>query len=134
MKANQLLLSTLEAKAARQILEGCIWRTAAEVAQAGGVEQAKLDEWVRSRKVFGLERDGRLLFASYLFGPDHQPLPGVPAVLEILDGYGPARLAAWFESTSSFLGGNRPRELIASNPELVIEAARDAIQSDRLAG
>lgn len=134
MKANQLLLSRLEAKAACQILEGCTWETAAEVAQAGGVEQSKLDEWIRDRKVFGLERDGQLQLASYLFGPDHQPLLGVPAVLAILDGYGPARLAAWFESTSSFLSGKRPREIISTDPELVLEAARDAIQGERLAG
>jgi hypothetical protein len=39
--------------------------------------------------------------------------------------YPSLRLAAWFESTNSMLGGRRPREVIGDDPKLVIEAARD---------
>jgi hypothetical protein len=39
--------------------------------------------------------------------------------------YAPLRLAAWFESTNSTLGGRRPCEVIGDDPKLVIEAARD---------
>ncbi len=34
-------------------------------------------------------------------------------------------LAAWFESTSSFLGGRRPREVIPEDGAKVLETVRD---------
>jgi len=34
------------------------------------------------------------------------------------------RLASWFEAKSSTLGGERPREVIAFDPQRVVDAAR----------
>lgn len=41
------------------------------------------------------------------------------------DGWG---LAYWFRSDNSFLGGKRPQDLLASDPERVIAAAEDEVQ------
>lgn len=50
-------------------------------------------------------------------------------VIEILaknkDSWG---MAYWFRSDNSFLGGKRPQDLLASEPERVIEAAMDEVQ------
>ncbi len=43
----------------------------------------------------------------------------------VLAGYDPELLAAWFDSTSRFLGGKRPRELLTTEPAKVIAAARN---------
>ena len=42
-------------------------------------------------------------------------------VERMLDKHSGEWLATWFESTNSFLGGKRPRELLLSDPASVIE-------------
>jgi hypothetical protein len=37
-------------------------------------------------------------------------------------------MAYWLHSVNSFLGGNRPQDLLATTPERVIEAALDEVQ------
>ena len=44
---------------------------------------------------------------------------------EYKDGWG---MAYWLHSVNSFLGGNRPQDLLATTPERVIEAALDEVQ------
>lgn len=52
-------------------------------------------------------------------------------VKEILKGHSDIKIAAWFESTSSFLGGRKPRDILLTEPNLVIEAARDHMLAER---
>ena len=47
-------------------------------------------------------------------------------IINIMKPSEPLKLAAWFESTSSFLGGQRPREVIAYDASRVVEAAFDS--------
>jgi hypothetical protein len=75
--------------------------------------------------VFSIEYAGQSLFPKYIFDAAGYPIPAVTEVLEIFADYHPLRLAAWFESLNSMLGGRCPRELIDDDPDLVIEAARD---------
>lgn len=37
-------------------------------------------------------------------------------------------MAFWFLSANSFLGGKRPQDMLATQPDLVIDAARDEVQ------
>ena len=47
-------------------------------------------------------------------------------VLKLFPGIDPWRLAAWFESSSSYLGGNKRREIIQQGGDQeVIAAAQD---------
>ena len=41
------------------------------------------------------------------------------------DGWG---MAYWFQSVNGFLGGKRPQDLLATDPDRVIAAARDEVQ------
>jgi hypothetical protein len=66
------------------------------------------------------------MIPRYALGDDLRPLPGLTPVLPLLEGYTGERLASWFESPSSFLGGARPREILATDPSRVLAAARDA--------
>lgn len=128
----------LEAQAWRQILSGGEWLTAAEVGElanlGAGNPVATVNRWKKDRKIFAITRDGRDYFARYALGTDFRPLPAVVAVLKILPWQSGERLAAWFESTSSFLGGKRPREVLASDPMWVARAAQDAVESESFAG
>lgn len=75
--------------------------------------------------MFSIEYSGRSLFPKYIFDATGHPIPAVVELLEMFADCHPLQFAAWFESPNSMLGGQRPRELIDDEPNLVIEAARD---------
>lgn len=76
-------------------------------------------------KVFALTRGGVLYYPRYAFDEVLDPRPVVGEVLSVLARCSPYRLASWFESTNSCLGGGRPRERLSREPEAVVAAARD---------
>lgn len=124
--SEQATAAALERKARQQIDGGCEWLTAPElVGRAGG--DLPLAQWLAERRIFCVLRDGQQRFPCYLFVSDGTPLAGAQAVLRILQDWDGEQLAAWFESTSSFLGGGRPRELIAIEPGRIADAARNAL-------
>ena len=81
-----------------------------------------------SEQLFSIRRNGRYAFPSYAFGDDFRPLPGMSDIMKKFHGWDTMMIAGWFESTSSFLQGRRPRKLIASEPILVVRAAQDAVK------
>lgn len=52
------------------------------------------------------------VYPRYAFGLDWRSLPAMKDVISTFAAADPMRLTAWFESTSSFLGGRRLREVI----------------------
>lgn len=126
----------LEAQAYRQIAAGGPWLTAAEVADLAGLVQASgadtVISWSKARRIFAIHRSGQDYFPLYGLGSDFRPAPAMSELMQILPWPG-EQLAAWFESTSSFLGGWCPRELFEGAPELVLQAARDE-RDDRISG
>lgn len=83
--------------------------------------------WKRRGRTFAISVDGQDRYPDYAFDEAWQPLPAVKQVLEIFDGTRtPWSLAAWFAGSNSWLGGRRPKELLSSDPQAVIAAARQA--------
>ena len=119
----------LEKRAIDAVLQGTEWSSAAEIGQRLDAKAANphaaVSRWQQSGRIFGIDHRGKKIYPAYIFDATWQPLPAVKKVLAILGDYSPFRVAAWFESTNSFLGGMRPREVIASAPEAVIAAADD---------
>lgn len=119
----------MEQRAVEAVLQGTTWLTAQQVGRRHNPQAANphaaASRWQQAGKVFAIERAGQRLYPSYLFDELGQPLPAVPQILQALAGRSPFRVAAWFESTSSMLGGRRPREVLASDPAAVIAAARE---------
>lgn len=111
----------LRDRAAQLIRSGTCWRTAAEI----GRTPEQLNQWVEEGALFGLPAASGRVFPGYAFDFNLRPLPGLAPVLEALAERDPWRVAAWFESTSSFLDGQRPRELLATSPDAVLRAAED---------
>jgi hypothetical protein len=128
----------LEAQAHRAVLTGTQWLTAQEVAELAnlgpGHPVATVNRWKQQRRIFAIRRDGRDYFPRYGLGADFRPLPALERVLKILTHYSNERLAAWFESTSGFLGGQRPREALTTDPDRVIAAAQDAVEAEEFTG
>jgi hypothetical protein len=122
----------LEAQALRAIRRGTEWLTAAEIAELADLGPANpiatVSRWKQQGRIYALRQGGKDYYPRYALGPDFHPLPVIKQVLAVLTGYGPELLAGWFDSTSRFLGGKRPRELLANDPSRVLAAARHMIE------
>jgi hypothetical protein len=131
MKPLDMKLAKLQARALERIYSGTPWLTAEQVGTLGkhgtANPAAAAHRWKANGQLFAIRRDGRDMYPRYALGDDFTPLPVVKRVLKTLADYDSLRVAGWFESTSSFLGGKRPRELLASKPEHVVQAAQDAV-------
>lgn len=123
-----------QALALRWILEGTEWLAAAEVASRAAVRVATIEQWRAERKVFAINHDGCDLYPRYAFDVQMRPLALVSEVLAILVDSSAMSVAAWFESTSSFLRGKRPRELAAEAPDQVKAAAANSLELQRYPG
>ncbi len=124
----------MKAGALRAVFQGTEWLTAAQVAELAGLGQANrsgaANRWKQRRKVFALQHDGQDHYPRYLLDDDFRPLPGSERVLEVLESFSANRLASWFESRNGLLDGMRPREVLASDPQRVIEAARRTLDAE----
>jgi hypothetical protein len=115
-----------EAKVLEAIWAGTHWLSAEEIeVRAPLASTSVLERWEAEGQIFSLERSGRKVYPLYAFDADFRPLAAIEAVLRILGWPGPRAAATFFESTSSFLAGRRPREIVGAQPELVIAKARD---------
>ena len=121
----------VEARALEWIYTGTEWLSAEEVGVLGKHGKANpgaaANRWKGTGHLFAIRRDGRDLYPRYALSDDFKPLPVIKQVLTLLKGWDGLRVAGWFESTSSFLGGKRPREVVAFNAQSVMDAARDAM-------
>jgi len=134
-KSTEQLAAELQAKAAQAIWAGTAWVPFSQLVRIASETMDNVEQWLLERKVFAIERDGDRCFPSYAFDPSCGPLSAVASVMQIFkDFYSDESIAAWFESTSSFLGGARPRELVASDPERVVACAQDCASNTRYAG
>jgi len=122
----------LEAQALRAIRQGAEWLTAAEIADLAGLGPANpigtVSRWKQQGRIYALRQGGKDHYPKYALGPDFRPLPVIKDIMAVLAGYDPELLAAWFDSTSRFLGGKRPREVLAAEPAWVLAAARHMIE------
>jgi hypothetical protein len=118
----------MQANAIRAILRGAEWLTAAEIGQLGGFSSsnsaAPANRWKNERKLFAVEHDGQDRFPRYALDETYRPLPIMASLLAELGGISAWRIAAWFESTNAWLDGKRARELIATDPALVLAAVQ----------
>lgn len=128
----------LEAKALRAIRHSTEWLTAAEIADLAELGPANpigtVSRWKQQGRIYALRQGGKDHYPKYALGPDFHPLPVIKEILAVLTGYAPELLAGWFDSTSRFLGGRRPRELVATEPAKVLAAARNMIEGQEHRG
>jgi hypothetical protein len=121
--------AALEQRAIAALFDGTPWLTAEQIGHLRDAKarnpHAAANRWRSERKVFAITKGGVQWFPRYAFDEALDPHPAVSSVMAILDGYSPYRLAAWFDSTNGHLAGRRPREVLHSNPDAVVVAARE---------
>jgi hypothetical protein len=117
----------MQARAVQAVLEHSEWLTAEQIGELGGFSKSNLaapaNRWKQDRKIFALPYQGQDRFPRYALDEAYRPLPVVETVLEALGAISPWRVAAWFESSNSWLTHRRPRECVALEPESVLQAA-----------
>lgn len=120
----------LQQRALNAIINGTQWLPLEQLAVRSGLgahPEAKPSQLQIVAECFSIQKDGRDVYPRYAFADDFRPLPAMADVMETFHGWDALRIAGWFESSSSYLQGRRPRELIGSDPALVVGAAKDAV-------
>ena len=106
---------------------------ALDAGQVGGRLHSKAGDttdsaqaWRNDGKIFGVERQGRVLYPAFQFGGDGRPKPVVADVLRALGKRGPWQIASWFATPNGWLSDDRrPVDVMDTDPEAVVNAARE---------
>jgi hypothetical protein len=117
-------------RAKREILQSGDLLTStqiAKIASLGGNDPGiSPDRWKQERKIFTLSHDGTDYYPAYALDweNDFRPLKAMEDALGIFgNSKGGWALAFWFAGANSYLGGRRPQDVMASEPEKVLAAA-----------
>lgn len=128
----QLLQLQRQAKAREDFLAEFRTLSSDQVARLSGSAAAntaaQASRWKRARKALAVSTGQRDLYPAFQFGEDGRPLPLIARLLEIFEGWSPWGIALWLASNTDWLGGRRPVDLLRSEPEAVLEAARRAVE------
>jgi hypothetical protein len=100
------------------------------VAESRGMTPNNARQWIsrnrRAHRLFTVTYEGETLLPAFLLDEEFAPKPEAQAPIRALreageDGWA---LWAWFATPSAWLGGKVPAELLATDPGLVAESAR----------
>ncbi len=122
-------------QARRAVLDSGDWLTAVQIAELADLSRvnpsAQPNKWKRQGAIFAIHHNGVDYFPGFGLDPGSQFRP-VKALAKVIEAFGGHKdgwgMAYWFQSDNGFLGGQRPQDLLASEPDRVIEAARDEVQ------
>jgi len=102
----------------------------ADLAHSKASNRAALaNRWRKEGWIFAVEHRGRSYFPAFQFDDEGHPLSAIAEILEIFGGREGWETALWFSAASGWLGGRRPVDLLESDPEKVVDAARSAVDS-----
>ena len=129
---HMLVEARMAAQARTAVLETGDWLTAAQVAELAGFSttnpSAQPNRWKKDGLIFAIRHQGNDYFPGWALDArtGYRPIKSLGAVLRAFgdakDGWSQA---AWFAAVNSMLGGKRPQDLLASEPERVLAAAVD---------
>lgn len=129
-----VLEALMIAHARQQVLNNAHWLTAEQVSTLAGFSSnkpsAKPNKWKSKGIIFAIHSRGTDYFPEYALDPNegYRPVKNLADILAVFkdrkDGWG---LAYWFAGANGFLDGHRPQDLLVSNPNAVLEAAKDEV-------
>lgn len=130
-----LLQASMQADAKAHILGSGDYVRASEIAKLAGYSEnnpsAQPSKWKREGAIFSIEHNGSDYFPLYGLNPEksYKPYPALSEVLGVFHGNRSGwSIAFWFAGLNSFLDDQRPQDLLASKPEIVVAAARDEME------
>ena len=114
------------------LLRDGAWSTAS-IAGARGTTTNNARQWVsrhrKAHRIFTVAHEGETLVPAFLLDEELEPCPAAQEPIRLLheageDGWA---LWAWFATPSAWVGGRIPAVLLASEPQLVAQAARQRV-------
>lgn len=132
---SALIQARMQAEARAQILNSGDYVRAADIAKLAGYSDnnpsAQPSKWKRDEAIFVIEHNGADYFPLFSLNPEKSYKP-YAAVAEVLKVFGGKRsgwsIAFWFAALNSFLDDRRPQDLLATDPALVVAAAKDEVE------
>jgi hypothetical protein len=132
LEPHLVIEAQMRAAAQTSVLESGDWLTSAQIAKLAGFSDsnpsAQPSKWKRDGLIFSIAHKGTDYFPGYGLDADdgYRPRAALATVLEVFKGRMSAwAIAIWFAALNSGLGGERPQDVLESDPERVIAAARD---------
>lgn len=122
--------SEMQARAITRIMESGDWLTAQKMAHVADRSItnpiACISEWKEQGLIFSIQFQGEDYYPGFALDPlrPFLPWPELKSILAILGDRSGWELAFWFSSPNSYLGGRHPKELLATEPENLLFAAR----------
>jgi hypothetical protein len=120
------------------ILESGDFLPAAAIASLAGYSaknpSAQPNRWKKDAAIFAIQHKGNDYFPMYALDAEENYRP-YKALAEVLRIFGETKtgwgIAFWFAGLDSFLDDRRPQDLLESEPDLVIAAAKDEVAGIR---
>jgi len=120
------------------ILESGDFLPATEIASLAGYSaknpSAQPNKWKKDGAIFAIQHKGNDYFPMYALDAEENYRP-YKALAEVLRIFGETKtgwgIAFWFAGLNSFLDDRRPQDLLESEPDLVIAAAKDEVAGIR---
>ena len=130
-----LIQARMMMDAKSKILQGGDFVSAIEIAKLAGYSEknpsAQPNKWKKDGTIFAIQHKGVDYFPLYALDPVENYRP-YKAVAEVLRVFGDTKTgwgaAFWFAGLNSFLDDRRPQDLLASDSDLVIAAAKDEVE------
>lgn len=121
-------------KAKTAVLQSGDWVTASEIAGLAKLSasnpSSQPSKWKREKRIFAITHNGTDYFP--LYGLDearsYRPLSQLKDVIMVLESVKDTwQMAYWFMSENSWLASRRPLDLLRTDPDRVLEAAREEV-------
>lgn len=137
VQPSKLLLkkAAMLARAKKTVLESSEWLTSTELAELANLStrnpSAQPNKWKKAGKIFAIHHAGSDYYPGYALDPKngYRPFQPLAKILDVFsshkDSWG---IAIWFTSQNSYLGAERPLDLLLTEPDQVLAAAIDEVQ------
>ncbi|MDC9589373.1 hypothetical protein PSI23_08570 [Xenorhabdus sp. XENO-10] len=111
------------------ILEESKWLPAYELSQSAGFSllnpSATPNRWKKAKKIFALSVKGKDLYPQYALDEGGLPIPIIKNIIEVFDGKKTCwGMAIWFSTPNSWLGEEKPKDVLINRPNDVLNAAK----------
>jgi len=121
----------MTARAQARVLKSNQFLRATDISKlvAGAVKNPSgaLNRWKQKHQIFAIEMKGVDYYPIYALSPEdgYKPYTEMSDILEVLNLKTSWGLAFWFDSSNGYLGRRTPRELMKSDRQAVLAAAKN---------
>lgn len=112
-----------------RILADSEWLSAKELSDKAQFKNtnpsAGPNRWKSAGRIFALQLNGKDKYPVYVLDEGYRPVPVVKQIISLFgEKKTPWGLAIWFGSANSWLGGKKPKDVLKTMPNRVLQAAQ----------